>query len=179
MQKCSLISLKISRYVQTLIHLMEIWKTVRFLDVDAPWMTKLKRSPMKRAKWSVARFYSSSRRNSVGAQADSRYDDDFDAGAEPSTPTSTAPRISNFYFAQLEEIERFGLTTLYVEYDNLEKFTVNGETGVLAQAIAQQYYRFLPFLVRALHQFIKKYKPEHYITVIAPPSSPAKPLHIA
>jgi len=71
------------------------------------------------------------------------------------------------------------LTTLYVEYDNLEKFTVNGETGVLAQAIAQQYYRFLPFLVRALHQFIKKYKPEHYITVIAPPSSPAKPLHIA
>ncbi len=34
-------------------------------------------------------------------------------------------------------------------------------------------------MIRALHQFIKKYKPEHYITTIAPPSSPAKSLHIA
>jgi len=80
--------------------------------------------------------------------SNSSYDDDFEAqtpGAAPSTPVSSAPKISNFYFAQLEEIERFGLTTLYVDYDNLEKFTVNGETGVLAQAIAQQYYRYLPF----------------------------------
>jgi len=51
--------------------------------------------------------------------------------------------MGNFYFAQLEEIERFGLTTLYVDFGNLQDFTVNGETGVLAQAIAQQYYRYL------------------------------------
>ena len=50
--------------------------------------------------------------------------------------------MGNFYFAQLEEIERFGLTTLYVDFENLQDFTVNGETGVLAQAIAQQYYRY-------------------------------------
>jgi MCM N-terminal domain len=79
-------------------------------------------------------------------QCNRRFRDDYDPqtpGAEPSrasTPAST-PRIGNFYFAQLEEIERFGLTTLYVDFENLQDFTVNGETGVLAQAIAQQYYR--------------------------------------
>jgi len=57
--------------------------------------------------------------------------------------------VSNFYFAQLEEIERFGLTTLYVDFKNLEDFTINGETGVLAQAISQQYYRYLRPLYRA------------------------------
>jgi hypothetical protein len=70
-----------------------------------------------------------------------RFVDEFDQGPglEPSTPTAM---ISNsFYFAQLEEIERFGLTTLYIDFRNLQDFTVNGETGVLAQAIAQQYYR--------------------------------------
>jgi hypothetical protein len=70
-----------------------------------------------------------------------RFVDEFDqaTGLEPSTPTAM---ISNsFYFAQLEEIERFGLTTLYIDFRNLQDFTVNGETGVLAQAIAQQYYR--------------------------------------
>ncbi len=50
--------------------------------------------------------------------------------------------MGNFYFAQLEEIERFGLATMYVDFENLQDFTVNGETGVLAQAIAQQYYRY-------------------------------------
>ena len=69
-----------------------------------------------------------------------RFDDDTDGANVPSTPAS-GPRLDNFYFAQLEEIERFGLTTLYVDFGNLLDFTVNGETGVLAQAIAEQYYR--------------------------------------
>jgi MCM N-terminal domain len=70
-----------------------------------------------------------------------RFDDEADAGNEPSTPAS-GPRLNNFYFAQLEEIERFGLTTLYVDFGNLLDFTVNNETGVLATAIAEQYYRY-------------------------------------
>jgi len=51
-------------------------------------------------------------------------------------------QTGNFYFAQLEEIEKFNLTTLYVDFQNLLDFTVDGETGVLAQAIAEQYYRY-------------------------------------
>ena len=50
--------------------------------------------------------------------------------------------MGNFYFAQLEEIERFGLTTIYVDFENLQDFTMNEEMDVLAQAIAQQYYRY-------------------------------------
>lgn len=69
-----------------------------------------------------------------------RFDDEVDAANVPGTPAS-GPRLNNFYFAQLEEIERFGLTTLYVDFGNLLDFTVNSETGVLATAIAEQYYR--------------------------------------
>jgi hypothetical protein len=61
---------------------------------------------------------------------------------DPGTPSGTAGPSNSFYFAQLEEIERFGLTTMYIDFRNLQAFTVNGETGVLAQAIAQQYYRY-------------------------------------
>jgi hypothetical protein len=50
--------------------------------------------------------------------------------------------VNNFYFAQLEEIERFGLTTLFVDFENLQDFSVEGEVGVLATAVATQYYRY-------------------------------------
>lgn len=50
--------------------------------------------------------------------------------------------MNNFYFAQLEEIERFGLTTLFVDFENLQDFSVEGEVGVLATAVATQYYRY-------------------------------------
>jgi MCM N-terminal domain len=70
--------------------------------------------------------------------ANGRFTDELDGQSSAATPKS----VSNFYFAQLEEIERFGLTTLYVDFKNLEEFTINGETGVLAQAISQQYYRY-------------------------------------
>jgi len=100
---------------------------------------------MKQAKWFVARFSNFSRRNLLyyNRQVNDRFEDEFDPqtpGRDPSTPVGPA-RISNFYFAQLEEIERFDLTTLYVDFENLLDFTVNGEKGILAQAIATQYYR--------------------------------------
>ena len=78
-------------------------------------------------------------------RADDRFDDEFDpqqATAPPSTPTSEAWKVNNFYFAQLEEIERFGLTTLFVDFENLQDFSVEGEVGVLATAVATQYYRY-------------------------------------
>jgi len=97
---------------------------------------------MKLAKWSAARSFSSLKRISRPKPkvTNYRFDDEFDPHG--ASADRNAPRISNFYFAQLEEIERFGLTTLYVDFENLQDFTVNGEQGVLAQAIAQQYYRY-------------------------------------
>ena len=76
---------------------------------------------------------------------DDRFDDEFDPQqipAQPNTPASEGWKVNNFYFAQLEEIERFGLTTLFVDFENLQDFSVDGEVGVLATAVATQYYRY-------------------------------------
>ena len=99
---------------------------------------------MKQAKWFAAPFCSFSRRSIIPNPCNSRYRDDYGrriTNEELGISPASSAGIGNFYFAQLEEIERFGLTTLYVDFGNLQDFTVNGETGVLAQAIAQQYYR--------------------------------------
>jgi hypothetical protein len=114
--------------------------------VGAPSTKKSKKSKTKQVKWSEARSSSSLKRippRSYGA--DDRFDDEFDpqqAPAPPSTPASEAWKVNNFYFAQLEEIERFGLTTLFVDFENLQDFSVEGEVGVLATAVATQYYRY-------------------------------------
>src|SRR5438477_3683651 len=91
--------------------------------------TKSKKSPTRLVKWSEARSFNSSKRALIEIFCpDCRFDDEFDphqahaAGADPSTPASVA-RMGNFYFAQLEEIERFGLTTMYVDFENLQDFT--------------------------------------------------------
>ena len=44
----------------------------------------------------------------------------------------------------------YQLSTLYVDYTHLMKH----EDGILAQAIASEYYRFLPFMIRALHSLL-------------------------
>ena len=114
--------------------------------VDAPSTKKSKKSKTKQVKWSEARSSSSLKRICPGScGADDRFDDEFDpqqAPAPPSTPASESWKVNNFYFAQLEEIERFGLTTLFVDFENLQDFSVEGEVGVLATAVATQYYRY-------------------------------------
>lgn len=60
-----------------------------------------------------------------------------------------------FYISQIHGMRIYELNTLYVDYAHLA--TV--QTGILSQAIMQQYYRFLPFLTRALHKLVEKYEP--------------------
>ena len=52
----------------------------------------------------------------------------------------------------------FSLSTLYVDYTHLQRH----EDGILAAAIASEYYRFLPYMVRALHNLIAKYEPQYF-----------------
>lgn len=52
----------------------------------------------------------------------------------------------------------YQLSTLYVDYTHLMKH----EDGILAQAIASEYYRFLPFMIRALHSLLAKYEPQYF-----------------
>ena len=79
-------------------------------------------------------------------------------------PTSSAPPPSSavlsdkYYIAQIHGMRNFNLSTLYVDFTHLTSL----DNQVLADAIANQYYRFLPFLTNALHNLIAKYEPAYY-----------------
>lgn len=60
-----------------------------------------------------------------------------------------------FYIGQILGMKHYELSTLYVDYTHLQ--TV--ESGVLAEAVTENYYRFLPFLQKGLRRLIKKYEP--------------------
>lgn len=60
-----------------------------------------------------------------------------------------------FYIAQILGLKHYELSTLYIDYTHLQ--TV--ESGVLAEAVTENYYRFLPFLQKGLRRLIKKYEP--------------------
>lgn len=81
-------------------------------------------------------------------------------------PTSSAPPPSSeilsdkYYIAQIHGMKKFDLSTLYVDFTHLTSL----DNQILADAIANQYYRFLPFLTRALHNLIAKYEPEYFVS---------------
>lgn len=81
--------------------------------------------------------------------------------AFPETPASfgggAAGEDSHYYIAQIKGMKRDSLTTLYVDYSQLLE-----REEVLARAIQQQYYRFLPYLRRALGNLVRKYAPTYY-----------------
>lgn len=62
---------------------------------------------------------------------------------------------SRYYIAQIHGMKHFGLSTLYVDYEHLR----TAEDGVLAEAITEQFYRFLPHLQRGLQVLIRRYEP--------------------
>ncbi|ODQ65577.1 DNA replication licensing factor MCM6 [Nadsonia fulvescens var. elongata DSM 6958] len=62
-----------------------------------------------------------------------------------------------YYISQISGLRVYDLSTLYVDYAHVT--TV--ESGILAQAITEQYYRFAPFLQMALRRLIKKYEPDY------------------
>ena len=53
-------------------------------------------------------------------------------------------------------MREYELTTLYVDYGHLLQ-----KDDVLADAIQRQYYRFLPYLRKALHNLVADYEPEY------------------
>ncbi len=64
----------------------------------------------------------------------------------------------NFYIRLIHALKEYDISTLYVDYSHLltsERFTV------IANAIVDQYYRFQPFLIRALNEFVTKLEPAY------------------
>ncbi|KAF2265822.1 MCM-domain-containing protein [Lojkania enalia] len=73
-------------------------------------------------------------------------------------PGSSVPTTDKYYIAQIRGLRLYNLSTLYVDYTHLQKY----EDGIVAAAIASEYYRFLPYMVRALHNLIAKYEPRYF-----------------
>ncbi|THC97160.1 hypothetical protein EYZ11_003375 [Aspergillus tanneri] len=74
-------------------------------------------------------------------------------------PPSSEPKLSDkYYLAQIHGMAKFELSTLYVDFTHLTSL----DNQILADAIANQYYRFQPFLTQALHNLIAKYEPEYF-----------------
>lgn len=63
--------------------------------------------------------------------------------------------LGRVYLAQIEAMKTYEYSTLYVDYQHL----ISRENGVLALAILEQYYRFLPFLLKGLRLVLKKHAP--------------------
>jgi DNA replication licensing factor MCM6 len=73
-------------------------------------------------------------------------------------PVSSVPVTDKYYIAQVKGMKLYGLSTLYVDYTHLQRH----EDGIVAAAVASEYYRFLPYMVRALHNLIAKYEPQYF-----------------
>ncbi|KZF23297.1 DNA replication licensing factor Mcm6 [Xylona heveae TC161] len=81
---------------------------------------------------------------------------------EPSSSAalpSSAPTSDKYYIAQIHGLRIYNLSTLYVDYQH---FLARERGETLANAIASEYYRFLPFMTRALHNLIAKYEPRYF-----------------
>jgi DNA replication licensing factor MCM6 len=75
-------------------------------------------------------------------------------------PPSSEILSDKYYIAQIHGMKKFELSTLYVDFTHLT--SLNNQ--ILADAIANQYFRFQPFLTRALHNLIAKYEPEYFVS---------------
>lgn len=67
-----------------------------------------------------------------------------------------APDGELVYIEQIHTMREYELTTLYVDYGHLLQ-----KDDVLADAIQKQYYRFLPYIRRALHNLVAEFEPEY------------------
>ncbi|KAL9111051.1 MAG: hypothetical protein Q9227_004484 [Pyrenula ochraceoflavens] len=73
-------------------------------------------------------------------------------------PPSSEMKTDKYYVNQVHGLREYQLSTLYVDYRHLLAL----DEPTLADAIASQYYRFLPFLIKALHNLISKYEPAYF-----------------
>ncbi|KIY49483.1 MCM-domain-containing protein [Fistulina hepatica ATCC 64428] len=73
-------------------------------------------------------------------------------------PDGNAPNAGTelIYVEQIHTMREYELTTLYVDFSHIMHVD-----SVLAEAIQAQYYRFLPYLRRALLNLVTEFEPEY------------------
>ena len=81
-------------------------------------------------------------------------------------PTSSA--TDKYYVAQVHGLRMYNLSTLYVDFQHLLHY----EQGIMAGAIVEDYYRYQPFLIRALHNVIARHEPRYFREHRQPDANP-------
>ncbi|KAI7548989.1 MCM-domain-containing protein, partial [Hortaea werneckii] len=76
----------------------------------------------------------------------------------PGVPPASGAVTDKYYIAQIHGLCQFKLGTLYVDFTHLMEY----ERGILAQAIQGDFYRYQPYMLRALNNLIAKYEPQYY-----------------
>lgn len=100
-----------------------------------------------------------------------RFLENFTEDPTPSAqPISSAVTTNKYYIAQVHGLAQFGLSTLYVDFTHL----MDHERGILANAIQGDFYRFQPYMLRALNSLIAKYEPQYYRMHRQPGSTTAR-----
>lgn len=73
-------------------------------------------------------------------------------------PPSSAPSTDRYYVEQIKGLAKWGLSTLYVDYQHL----MNHGDGSAAEAVRENFYRFQPYLTRALNNMIARHAPRYF-----------------
>ncbi|KAK8215029.1 MCM2/3/5 family-domain-containing protein [Phyllosticta paracitricarpa] len=73
-------------------------------------------------------------------------------------PASSVQTTDRYYVSQIHGLRAYNLSTLYVDFNHL----MQHEEGVLGKAIADEYYRFMPYMTRAMHNLIAKHEPQYF-----------------
>ncbi|KAI6861333.1 MCM-domain-containing protein [Hortaea werneckii] len=88
----------------------------------------------------------------------------------PGVPPASGAVTDKYYIAQIHGLCQFKLGTLYVDFTHLMEY----ERGILAQAIQGDFYRYQPYMLRALNNLIAKYEPQYYREHRQPGSTTAR-----
>ncbi len=87
-----------------------------------------------------------------------RFTEEIDLAHTPASDGGipSAPDGELIYVEQIHTMREYELTTLYVDYGHLMQ-----KDDVLADAIRTQYYRFLPYIRRAVQNLVAEFEPEY------------------
>ncbi|KAI8460143.1 minichromosome maintenance protein 6 [Phakopsora pachyrhizi] len=80
------------------------------------------------------------------------------ASSNVSSPSGTNSR-RKAYIYHIKALKEYEIATLYLDYSHIQS-----DEPVLAKAISDQYYRFLPYLKQGIQSLVKKYTPEYLYT---------------
>ncbi|KAM0717358.1 hypothetical protein Q7P37_007210 [Cladosporium fusiforme] len=112
--------------------------------------------------------------DATGESLSDRFQDFLEKFTEDPTPsagpTSSAVTTNKYYIAQIHGLAQFQLSTLYIDFTHIMNF----EDGILATAIQGDFYRYQPYMLRALHNLIAKYEPQYFREHRQPGSTTAR-----